>query len=128
MGELWQLETDRATPKKVRRRTLRRWALPAVGGVLLVLSLAAVVGRGEEGRRVSQELDRLEERELILFDQLAGEEARVDSLGALPRMVEAAARIGLRRAGDGELYHLSDADDEGRSGVGLASDMADASR
>lgn len=93
----------------MRRKTLRRWGLPLVGGVLLVASLAMVVRRSEEGRRLSQELDRLEAEEVILRDRVAGEIARVDSLGALPRMQEAAAKIGLRRAGDGELFHISEA-------------------
>ena len=116
----------------MRRRTLRRWAVPVVGGVALVLSLATAVRRGEEGRRLSRELDRLEAEEVLLIDRLAAEEARVDSLGALPRMEEAAAELGLRRAGDGELYHLSEEGVEGRGGTtaadGAVGEVASADR
>lgn len=103
---------------------LRRWAFPAVGGVALVLSLAAAVRRSEEGRQLSRELDRLEAEEVLLIDRLAAEEARVDSLGALPRMQEAAATLGLRRAGDGELYHLSEPEVERRGGESAAEGVA----
>ena len=77
---------------------------------------------------MSQELDRLEADELITIDRLAAEEARVDSLGALPRMEAAAAEIGLRRAGDGELYHLSDGSVDGGAGSQTAAASEEASR
>ncbi|MDH3732242.1 MAG: hypothetical protein OEU54_01865 [Gemmatimonadota bacterium] len=108
MGELWQLGDEAMGSPRVRRKTLRRWGLPLVGGTLLVASLASAVRRSEDGRRLSRELDRLEGAELILRDRVAGQVSRVDSLSALPRMEEAAREIGLRRAGDGELFHLSD--------------------
>lgn len=74
----------------------------------LVAALATVVRRGEEGRLLSRELDRLDAEEQILYDRLAGERARADSLGALPRMEAAAIEIGLRQAEDGEFIYLSD--------------------
>ena len=92
----------------IRKRTLTRWTPPLVAGGLVVASLAAVVRRGEEGRRLSQELDRLEAEESILNDRLAAQTARADSLGALPRIERAAGAIGLRRAGDGEVFHVAD--------------------
>lgn len=74
----------------------------------MVVSLAAVVRRTEEGRRLSRELDRLEAEELVMRDRLAAEAARAESLASLPRMEEAASGLGLRQAGDGEVFHISD--------------------
>lgn len=74
----------------------------------LVAALATVVRRGEEGRLLSRELDRLDAEEQILHDRLAADRARADSLAALPRMEAAAAEIGLRQAEDGEFIYLSD--------------------
>lgn len=94
--------------KRVRGRTLRRWALPLLAAGTLVAALATVVRRGEEGRLLSREVDRLEAEEEILDDRLAAQRARADSLAALPRMEEAANAIGLRQAEDGEFIYLSD--------------------
>jgi len=77
-------------------------------GCLVIASLAAVVRRGEEGRRLSQELDRLEADESIARDRLATQTARADSLAALPRIERAAGALGLRRAEDGEVFHLTE--------------------
>ncbi|MFV1987548.1 MAG: hypothetical protein ACC682_09700 [Gemmatimonadota bacterium] len=109
--------------RKVRTKTLRRWGLPLVVGGLLIASLTSAVRRSEDGRRLSQELDRLEVDELIMRDRVATQTARADSLAALPRMEDAAREIGLRRAEDGEVFHLSDPSagraDEGEApGVG----------
>lgn len=87
---------------------MRRWALPVLAAGTLVAALAAVVRRGEEGRLLSRELDRLEAEEQILHDRVAAQRARADSLAALPRMEEAANAIGLRQAEDGEFLYLSD--------------------
>lgn len=109
MGEHWQPGDGRQQPGlKVRRKTVRRFALPLVGGALLIVSLTSAVRRSESGRRLSQELDELEDAALILSDQVETQNARVDSLGALPRMEQAAGAIGLRRARDGEVFHLSE--------------------
>lgn len=105
--------------KRVRKRTLGRWGLPVLAAATLVLALATVVRRGEQGRLLSRELDRMQSEEQILEDRLAIERARADSLEALPRIEEAARSIGLRRAEDGEFIYLSDSvldrggDDEG---------------
>ena len=113
MGELWQVklwQVNEASPApRVRKRTLRRWALPFFGVALVVAALATAVGRGEDGRRLSRELDRLDADELIVRDEVATQAARADSLASLPRMERAASRLGLRQAGDGEVFHLSDA-------------------
>jgi len=93
---------------RVRIRTLRRWGPPFLAGLLLVSSLAAVVRRTEEGRRLSGELDRLEAEQLVLQDRVAEQVARVESLTALPRLEQAAGDIGLRQAEDGEVFHISD--------------------
>lgn len=121
--ELWRIEGEsRAPAKRFRKRTVRRWALPALAAGTLVAALATVVRRGEEGRLLSRELDRLEAEEQILDDRLATERARADSLEALPRMEAAAREIGLRQAEDGEFVYLSDRvldtgeDDEGGEG------------
>lgn len=94
--------------KRVRKRTVRRWALPVLAAGTLVVALATVVRRGEEGRLLSRELDRLDAEEQILHDRLATERTRADSLEALPRMEAAATGIGLRQAEDGEFIYLSD--------------------
>ena len=92
--------------RRVRMRTLRRWTLPVLTTMGLAASLATVVRRGEEGRRLSDELGELEARSLIVGDRILGERVRVDSLTTPSRIAEAAASIGLRRAGEGELIQL----------------------
>lgn len=92
----------------MRARTLRRWGPPVLAGLLMVVSLAGVVRRTEEGRRLSRELDRLEAEELVTRDRLAAQAARAESLASLPRMEAAAGSLGLRQAGDGEVFHISD--------------------
>jgi hypothetical protein len=87
-----------------------------VGGALLIVALTSAVRRSEHGRRLSQDLDRLEADELILRDQVGAQTARADSLAALPRIETAAGEIGLRRAGDGEVFHLSEPVAGGASG------------
>jgi hypothetical protein len=108
MGEFWQPDEGRPSGLRLRRRTLRRYALPLVGGALLIVSLTSAVRRSEMGRRLSQELDELEADQLILRDRVATQIARADSLAALPRMERAARQIGLRPAEDGEVFHLSE--------------------
>lgn len=103
---------------------LRRWGAPFLAGLLLVASLAAVVRRTEEGRRLSGELDRLEAEQLVLRDRVAEQVARVESLTALPRLEEAAGDIGLRQAEDGEVFHISDPGE----GVGESDDRSGGDR
>lgn len=96
--------------------------MPSLLGVTaLVASLTTVVRRSEEGRRLSVEVERLETEERIVGDRLALERARVDSLGSLPRLEEAARSLGLRQAQEGEFFYLSDsvldeADEVGKEG------------
>jgi hypothetical protein len=92
---------------------VRRWLLPALAGAALILSLAAVVQRGEEARRLSREVLALQSEEQIARDRIAEETARVDSLGSLGRLEMAAGAIGLRQAGDGEVTYLRDVEPEG---------------
>lgn len=93
---------------RMRRRTVRRWTLPGLALVGLIASLAVVVRRGEEARRLSHELARLRMEEEIARDRLAEWAARVDSLGSLSRLERAAGALGLRQAGDGEVIYLAD--------------------
>lgn len=95
--------------RRMRRRTLRRWALPSLAGVGLIASLAVVVRRGEEARRLSNELSRLQAEQEIARDRLAEAMARVDSLGSLGRLERAAGALGLRQAREGEVVYLADA-------------------
>ena len=101
-----------STARRIRRRTVRRWLLPALAGAALVLALTAVVQRGEEGRRLSREVLALQNEEQIAHDRIAEETARVDSLGSLGRLEKAGGAIGLRPAGDGEVMYLRDAESE----------------
>jgi hypothetical protein len=92
----------------VRRRSLRRWAFPGLGAALVVAALATVVRRSETGRQLSRSLDGLDRQEQILRDRLTGERSRADSLEALPRIEDAAGRLGLRAAGDGEFFLVAE--------------------
>ncbi|MDX1395249.1 MAG: hypothetical protein R3195_12705 [Gemmatimonadota bacterium] len=97
----------------MKMRPVRRWGIPLASGAVLVASLTLAVRRSEEGRRLSTELDRLESEEGIFRDRLATEIARSDSLAALPRVEVVARELGLRRAGDGEVFHLTEPRPEG---------------
>ncbi len=107
MGELWQIG-DGSRRSRFRKRTFRRWALPAIATGILVTSLISVVGRSEEGRRLSADLDRLAETEQVVRDRLSGEVARADSLASLPRLEAAAGELGLRQAKEGEFFYVAD--------------------
>lgn len=107
------MSDGRARRRRLRRRTLRRWALPSLAIVALIASLAVVVGRGEEARRLSHELSRLQAEREIARDRLSQLTARVDSLGSLGRLEAAAGELGLRQAGDGEVVYLADIGPDG---------------
>lgn len=107
--------TGESRGRRIRRRTVRRWLLPVLAWVTLILALTAVIQRGEEGRRLSREVLALQSEEQIVRDRIAEETARVDSLGSLGRLQTAAEAIGLRQAGDGEVTYLRDAE-PGRMG------------
>lgn len=102
------MSDGRARRRRMRGRTLRRWALPSLALLGLIASLAVVVRRGEEARRLSHELSRLQAEREIARDRLAETMARVDSLSSLGRIEEAAGELGLRQAGEGEVVYLAD--------------------
>lgn len=92
-----------------RRFRLRRWAWRVfVGATALALggSMLAAVERGSEARRLSDEIDRLEQREAVTRGRLADAMRRVDSLSSRDRIARAAARLGLRPASDEEITFL----------------------
>lgn len=104
-----------------RRFRLRRWAWRVfVGAAVLALggSMLAAVERGSEARRLSDEIDRLEQREAVARGRVADAMRRVDSLGSRERIARAAARLGLRPASDEEITFLrvAGAREEERSG------------
>lgn len=105
--------TRESTGRRIRRRTVRRWLLPALAGIALILALTAVVQRSEEGRRLSREVLALQNEEQIVRDRIAEQTARVDSLGSLGRLHRMAGGIGLRQAEDGEVTYLRDAEPRG---------------
>lgn len=76
--------------------------------VLFVGALVTVVRRGQEGRELSMELQRLEAEARVVADQIVAEEARIDTLTTLTRIEEAAGELGLRRAAPLELVQVRD--------------------
>lgn len=68
--------------------------------------MLAAVERGSEARSLSDEIDRLEEREAVARGRLAGAMRLVDSLSSRDRIARAASRLGLRPASDEEITFL----------------------
>ncbi len=101
---------------------MRRWLGPAVAGLALIAGLGLVVRRSEEGRGLSRELSTLEGEERLVRDRLASAEARIDSLTSLRRIERAATELGLRQAGDGEVFYLTDGDGAGGDEVSTGAD------
>lgn len=103
-----------------RRFRLKRWArrllvlvsVAALGGAML-----AVVERGSEARRLSEEIGRLEQRQAVARAHVAEAMRRVDSLSSRDRIARAASRLGLRPASDEEITFLRQVEDpdDGRS-------------
>lgn len=95
---------------KARRRfRLRRWgrrAFVAATSVALGGAMLAAADRGSEARSVSDEIDRLEQREAVARGRVAGAMRRVDSLSSRDRIARAASRLGLRPASDEEITFL----------------------
>lgn len=91
-------------------RWRRLWgvALPLLGAVALVLSMASVVRRGTEARRLSKEVEVLRRAEQITRDRLDQVARRADSLASRARIREVAGRLGLRPATDLEIVFLVD--------------------
>jgi len=81
--------------------------------VVLAAALVTVVRRGEEGIRLSNEIERLEDDARIAADRVVAQRARVDSLTSLPRIEDVAGSFGLRQAVDSEMIHVRDADADG---------------
>lgn len=92
-----------------RRFRLRRWArraFVAATTVALAGAMLTAVGRGSEARRLSDEIDRLEQREAVARGRVADAMRRVDSLSSRDRIARAAGRLGLRPASDEEITFL----------------------
>ncbi|MFQ5691060.1 MAG: hypothetical protein ACE5HQ_12405 [Gemmatimonadota bacterium] len=88
---------------RIRRRTIRRWTLPAVAWAALLFSMAAAVRRGAEARQLSREVESLYQREQMAREAVGTRLHRVDSLSSRARIRTAAAAIGLRPAADDEI-------------------------
>ncbi len=90
---------------------------PGLSLVVLAASLGWVVRRGEDGRRLSSELETLEAEAEIVSDRIVTEQARVESLTTFARIQEVAGPLGLRQAVDGELVQVGAGD--ANAGVGV---------
>ena len=99
----------------MRRRTLLRWSGASLAVLALAASLVSVVRRGEEGRRLTAELEGIEAEMRIVEDRIDIVRARVDSLTTPARIERAAGAIGLRRAEEEQLLQVDAAwgDEEG---------------
>lgn len=113
---------------RMRGRAVRRWAVPALAVLALAATLASVVARGEEGRRLTRAAAALEEETRIVQDRILVEGARVDSLTTLSRMEDAAAEIGLRQAVDAELVQVREADVGVEAGSGPGTTAGEGTR
>ncbi len=92
--------------RRVRRRTLLRWLVVGVAIIALAASLARVVRRGEEGRRLMAERRGIEAEDRVVTDRIDAARARVDSLAAPARIERAAEALGLQRAGEEQLLQV----------------------
>jgi hypothetical protein len=72
------------------------------------VGLLISVRRSSDGTRLTESLGELRREETLLREQLSLEVMRVDSLSSLQRITAAAARLGLREAGDDEVIHVLD--------------------
>lgn len=92
--------------RRIRRRTLLRWMTAGLAVIALAASLASVVRRGEEGRRLTAELRGLEAEDRIVTDRIDAARTRVDSLAAPARIEREAEALGLQRAGEEQLLQV----------------------
>ncbi len=92
----------------LRRRTLRRWALPALLVAAVAFSMASAVKRGAHARALYQEIQALQRAERVTLERLTEERRRADSLSSRARIRNAAAELGLRPADDREITFLAD--------------------
>lgn len=102
-----------------RRFRLRVWTRRAFAGLtVLVLAgaMRAAVERGAEARRLSDEIDRLQEREAVARARVARAMREVDSLSSRDRIARAVSRLGLRPAGDEEITFLRETEAYEREG------------
>jgi len=84
---------------------------PGLSIVVLAASLIAVVRRGEEGHRLTGELEAREAEAEVVADRIVAEQTRVESLTTLARIKKVAAPLGLRQAVDAELVQMRAGDD-----------------
>ena len=80
--------------------------MPILSLLALAVSLASVVRRGEEGRRLTADLERLDAETAVVADRILAERARIETLTSLERIERAAAPLGLRQAMDAELVQV----------------------
>ena len=106
--------------RRIRRRTLIRWMTAGMAVIGLAASLASVVRRGEEGRRLMAELRGLEAEDRIVTDRIDAAWTRVGSLAAPARIEGAAEALGLRRAGEEQLLQVDAGYSPDEEGVDVA--------
>lgn len=87
---------------RIRRRKLGL----ALALAALVASLGISVRRSATGTRLAGELADLQREERALDAQAVDEWIRVDSLQSRERILESAARLGLRPSLEGEILYL----------------------
>ncbi|WP_419936599.1 hypothetical protein [Candidatus Palauibacter sp.] len=107
---------ERGGARTVRRRILLRWSGTSLAVLALAASLVTVVGRGEEGRRLTAELRGLEAEARIVADRIDVARTRVDSLTTPARIERAAGALGLQPAVEEQLLQVdatSSRDEEG---------------
>ncbi len=111
--------------RRIRRRTLIRWMTAGMAVAALAASLASVVRRGEEGRRLMTELRGLEAEDRIVTDRIDAARTRVDSLAAPARIERAAEALGLQRAGEEQLLQVDAGYATAEEGVDVSGRGAD---
>lgn len=87
------------------RRALRRLFVVA-SFAALVGGMVAAVDRGSEARRLSREIQRLEQDAAAAEARIGREMRRLDSLTSRGRILREAAETGLRPAEDDEITFL----------------------
>jgi cell division protein FtsL len=97
-----------SAPKRRSARESRRRRLVLISAAALVASLGISVRRSAEGTRVAAELAELQREERAVQSQSLEEGLRVDSLQSRERILQSAARLGLRPSDEGEILYLPD--------------------
>ncbi len=80
--------------------------LAVVLSIALLAAMFAAVHRGARGREQAAVIGRLDEQRLALESQRTELLRRIEHLGSRARIVRAAAALGLRLPGEGELVVL----------------------